>query len=101
MGLDPAVVYNGGYSDATEIKLRIANGGAGQSGLIGAWADAFIQYSVETLSYEPFEVNTASVALGIFNESFVGRLVPWRHYTESCVSRERFSGHCRHVQRGG
>ena len=53
---DPAAVYNGGYPDATEIKLRIANGGAGQSGLIGAWADAFIQYSVETLGYEPFQV---------------------------------------------
>ena len=55
-GLDPAATYNGGYSNATGIKLRIANGGAGQSGLIGAWADAFIQYSVKTLGYPPFQV---------------------------------------------
>jgi len=58
MGLDPAAVYNGGYSGATDIKLRIGNGGAGQSGLIGAWAEAFIHYSVETLGYAPFKVYT-------------------------------------------
>ncbi|KDQ59678.1 hypothetical protein JAAARDRAFT_153673 [Jaapia argillacea MUCL 33604] len=45
-GLAPQAVYNGGYTGATDIYIRIANGGAGQSGLIGAWADAFIQYSV-------------------------------------------------------
>ena len=55
-GLDPVVVYNGGYSDATEIKLRISNARAGQSGLLGAWADAFIQYSVKTKGYKPFQV---------------------------------------------
>jgi len=54
--IEPAAVYNGGYSNATEIQLRIGNGGAGQSGLIEAWANAFIQYAVETLGYEPFEV---------------------------------------------
>ncbi|KAG6853765.1 hypothetical protein C0991_001595 [Blastosporella zonata] len=54
--LKPRVVYDGGYTGATEIKLRIANGGAGQSGLIGAWADAFIQYSVEELNCAPFLV---------------------------------------------
>ncbi|KAI0046984.1 hypothetical protein FA95DRAFT_1559537 [Auriscalpium vulgare] len=43
----PQAVYNGGFANATEILIRIANGGAGQSGLIGAWADAFIQASVE------------------------------------------------------
>jgi len=36
-------VYDGGLG-GKDIRLRIANGGAGQSGLIGAWADAFIQY---------------------------------------------------------
>ncbi|KAG6826911.1 hypothetical protein H0H92_013936 [Tricholoma furcatifolium] len=54
--LKPRIVYNGGYSDAMEIKLRIANGGAGQSGLIGAWADTFIRYSVEKLGHKPFLV---------------------------------------------
>lgn len=35
--VEPADVYNGGFSfDSNDtIKLRIANGGAGQSGLIG------------------------------------------------------------------
>ncbi|GLB40858.1 putative PBP superfamily domain containing protein [Lyophyllum shimeji] len=55
-GLKPQATYNGGCKDATEIRLRIANGGAGQSGLIGAWADAFIQYSVKTLGQKPFKV---------------------------------------------
>ncbi|GLB40857.1 putative PBP superfamily domain containing protein [Lyophyllum shimeji] len=54
--LVPQATYDGGYSNATEIRLRIANGGAGQSGLIGAWADAFIQYSVQKLGQKPFKV---------------------------------------------
>jgi ABC-type tungstate transport system permease subunit len=44
--LAPQKTYNGGYVDAKDIRLRIANGGAGQSGLIGAWADEFIKYCV-------------------------------------------------------
>jgi len=51
----PQAVYNGGYTDAKDIYLKIANGGAGQSGLIGAWADAFIKYRVNNGS-EPFLV---------------------------------------------
>jgi len=53
----PQAVYDGGFGDATEIRLRIANGGAGQSGLIGAWADAFIRYktTIEP-STAPFKV---------------------------------------------
>ncbi|KAG6817590.1 hypothetical protein H0H93_006612, partial [Arthromyces matolae] len=56
--LQPAATYNGGYadSDAAGIRLRIANGGAGQSGLIGAWADAFIQHCVQKKSISPFQV---------------------------------------------
>jgi len=61
--LVPQATYDGGYSNATEIKLRIANGGAGQSGLIGAWANAFIQYSVETLGQKPFKVKQSSLYL--------------------------------------
>ncbi|KAG5644439.1 hypothetical protein DXG03_008534 [Asterophora parasitica] len=52
----PQATYDGGYSDAAEMKLRIANGGAGQSGLIGAWADAFIQHCVKDLGMKPFKV---------------------------------------------
>ncbi|KAF8066542.1 hypothetical protein FPV67DRAFT_1195195 [Lyophyllum atratum] len=54
--LKPQAIYDGGYPTASKIKLRIANGGAGQSGLIGAWADAFIQYNVQILKREPFLV---------------------------------------------
>ncbi|GAW07402.1 extracellular tungstate binding [Lentinula edodes] len=45
--LEPTKTYNGGYTDAKEIRLRIANGGAGQSGLVGALADAFVKWCVE------------------------------------------------------
>jgi len=54
--IDPAAVYDGGFSDATDIRLKIGNGGAGQSGLIGAWADAFVRYGVQTLGFKPFKV---------------------------------------------
>lgn len=54
-GLAPQAVYNGGYTSARDIGVRIANGGAGQSGLIGAWANAFIQYSVSQ-GHQPFLV---------------------------------------------
>ncbi|KAG6853764.1 hypothetical protein C0991_001594 [Blastosporella zonata] len=66
--LRPSAVYNGNYTEATELRLRIANGGAGQSGLIGAWANAFIQYCVENRTMTPFQVGwylgdtTASLA---------------------------------------
>jgi hypothetical protein len=49
--------YNGGYTDATQVRLRIGNGGAGQSGLIGAWANAFIQYMVQKNGTQPFLVS--------------------------------------------
>ena len=53
----PQALYDGGYSDASirGVALRIANGGAGQAGLIKEWADAFIQYSVER-GAQPFQV---------------------------------------------
>ncbi|KAL0570311.1 hypothetical protein V5O48_011649 [Marasmius crinis-equi] len=50
-----SAVYNGGYQDATETLLRVSNGGAGQSGLVEAFANAFIKYSVEKGS-KPFSV---------------------------------------------
>jgi len=54
--LSPQEVYDGGYSNAGDIRLKIGNGGAGQSGLIKAWADAFIKYCVESKKVEPFKV---------------------------------------------
>ncbi|KAF8836258.1 hypothetical protein BDN67DRAFT_1014851 [Paxillus ammoniavirescens] len=52
--IKPQAVYDGGLG-GQEIRLRIANGGAGQSGLIGAWADAFIKYC-HGQGIEPFKV---------------------------------------------
>ncbi|ESK92494.1 extracellular tungstate binding [Moniliophthora roreri MCA 2997] len=56
VALLPQAVYNGGYEDAEDISLRIGNGGAGQSGLVGAFADAFIRYCVEEKGMKPFKV---------------------------------------------
>ncbi|KAI9571744.1 hypothetical protein HD554DRAFT_2312053 [Boletus coccyginus] len=52
--IQPQAEYDGGLG-GTEIRLRIGNGGAGQSGLIGAWADAFIQYCYKQ-GIAPFKV---------------------------------------------
>ncbi|KAF8806776.1 hypothetical protein BYT27DRAFT_7100588 [Phlegmacium glaucopus] len=53
----PRAIYNGGYENANfqGVRLRIANGGAGQTGFIRAWADEFIQYMVSK-GVPPFEV---------------------------------------------
>ena len=53
----PRAIYDGGYENAKiqGVRLRIANGGAGQTGLIRAWADGFIQYMVSE-GIPPFEV---------------------------------------------
>ena len=53
----PREIYDGGYENAKiqGVRLRIANGGAGQTGLIRAWADGFIQYMVSE-GMPPFEV---------------------------------------------
>ncbi|KIP08917.1 hypothetical protein PHLGIDRAFT_126650 [Phlebiopsis gigantea 11061_1 CR5-6] len=47
--------YDGGFTDATDVRLRLANGGAGQTGLIGAFANAFIQDQVKK-GAAPFKV---------------------------------------------
>ena len=46
-------IYNGGYENAKiqGVRLLIANGGAGQIGLIRAWADEFIQYMVRNAAF--------------------------------------------------
>jgi len=56
VSIAPQAIYNGGYTNAKDVRLRIANGGAGQSGLIGAWADAFIKYMVKERHVQPFLV---------------------------------------------
>lgn len=54
--LTPQKTYNGGYSSASTVRLRVGNGGAGQSGLIGAFADAFIKWRVQEFGEQPFLV---------------------------------------------
>jgi len=65
----PAAVYNGSYANAHEqgVYLRIGNGGAGQSGLIRALADAFIQFRVSQ-GDAPFEVSEFFVCKNKINE---------------------------------
>ncbi|KAF8550851.1 hypothetical protein OG21DRAFT_1499527 [Imleria badia] len=53
--IHPQEVYDGGLG-GKDIRLRIANGGAGQSKFIAAWANAFIQYCVEEGIAPPFKV---------------------------------------------
>ena len=58
--LVPQEVYNGGYTNATDVLLRLGNGGAGQSGLVGALANAFIQYCVQQGNRTPFLVSPST-----------------------------------------
>lgn len=48
--------YNGGYEVSTGRSVRVANGGAGQSGLLKEWATRFIQSCVSK-GMEPFNVD--------------------------------------------
>ncbi|GAA6040763.1 hypothetical protein JCM8097_003286 [Rhodosporidiobolus ruineniae] len=46
------------YGNGTEVRLRIANGGAGQSGLVSALAEAFIDWSLENgTATEPYKID--------------------------------------------
>lgn len=52
--VNPAAIYDGGFNSTNStILLRVGNGGAGQSGLIKALADAFIQSRVANGSDPP------------------------------------------------
>ncbi|TGJ79090.1 hypothetical protein E0Z10_g9675 [Xylaria hypoxylon] len=52
----PSAIYNGDYNSTNAtIELRIGNGGAGQSGLVGLLANEFIKDSVKNDS-APFQV---------------------------------------------
>ncbi|PPQ98256.1 hypothetical protein CVT26_003448 [Gymnopilus dilepis] len=54
---EPRAIYDGGYGQpkGSCIRLRIANGGAGQIGLIQTWADTFIHHMVSK-GHKPFQV---------------------------------------------
>jgi hypothetical protein len=56
----PAEIYSGSHVDPSLptplVLLRIATGGAGQSGLIRALANAFVDYTVAESAFENFSV---------------------------------------------
>ncbi|CAE6409532.1 unnamed protein product [Rhizoctonia solani] len=58
--ITPSAVYYGvgkNATDGTPVRLRISNGGAGLSGLVGALSNAFITYKVdEAKTEQPFAV---------------------------------------------
>ena len=56
----PHEIYDGGYAHASErgVLVRIANGTAGQVGLLRAWADSFIQHMVDK-GEAPFQVRVS------------------------------------------
>ena len=60
--LTPQATYNGGYTTASTVRLRVGNGGAGQSGLIGALADAFIKWRVQAFGDQPFLVSATGTS---------------------------------------
>ena len=57
-GIQPAEIYYGASNDTkSPVRLRIATGGAGQSGLLRALADAFIDDQVSQTGCSPFAVS--------------------------------------------
>ena len=56
--VEPTEIYHGTTKDIDPpVKLRIATGGAGQSGLLKALADAFIEDQVSESKCSPFAVS--------------------------------------------
>ena len=100
----PQEVYNGGYG-ATEVKLRISNGGAGQSGLVGALANAFIQFAVKgTPTQEPFAVRSPInefTGKSTYEHRNVGCVDPWRYNPDATLHRNGAGGHRFDIQRRG
>ncbi|KAJ3575008.1 hypothetical protein NP233_g1378 [Leucocoprinus birnbaumii] len=84
-----AGVYNGGYNGTTRVGLRISNGGAGQSGFIGAWADSFIQYMVKEKGSEPFLVQwllgDTTQSINFINNKQTDVAVTYNEAAESAV----------------
>ena len=52
----PTEVYSASFPITSPVLLRIATGGAGQSGLVRALADAFIEHEVQARGCKPFAV---------------------------------------------
>ncbi|KAL9629201.1 MAG: hypothetical protein Q9204_005406, partial [Flavoplaca sp. TL-2023a] len=67
--IEPELVYYGSYKhEKPPIQLRIATGGTGQSGLMRALADKFIDNRVKETGYKPFAVSwIKSDTAGSFN----------------------------------
>lgn len=102
VALAPQAIYDGGYKDAKDLRLKIANGGAGQSGLIKAWADAFIQYCVKTLGYKPFRVRWNTVMTLMCDvDAILDWVVSWRHYGKPRSPSGRLHRYRSNIQRGG
>lgn len=93
VSIAPHATYNGGYTNAKDVRLRIANGGAGQSGLIGAWADAFIKYMVNERHVQPFLVawylGDTTESLGLLAAGSVDVAVT---YNEAAEKQSKDSG---------
>ncbi|KAF8876583.1 hypothetical protein BD779DRAFT_1560205 [Infundibulicybe gibba] len=95
--LKPQEVYDGGYghSGGQPIAVRIANGGAGQSGLIGAWANAFIKYMVEKTSCAPFLVGwylgDTTESLGFVKDALVDIAVTYNKAAEEQSMNDGYS----------
>ncbi|KAL5341879.1 hypothetical protein BJX70DRAFT_357319 [Aspergillus crustosus] len=54
-GIAPEKIYDGGFTNSSQILLRIGNGGAGQTGLVEVLANAYIKSKVNRGS-QPFKV---------------------------------------------
>jgi len=65
----PLETYYGSYDGRAGMQLRIANGGAGQSGLIRALANAFIDYEVEIKNEQPFKVESPNCIEPLYSRS--------------------------------
>jgi hypothetical protein len=74
-------------------RLRISNGGAGLSGLVGALANEFITYKLRNQSEERFKVSEYLLRLWILQTTFLIRLNGLKE-----ILRSRFIT-CRRVKR--
>ncbi|MCJ1253207.1 hypothetical protein MMC24_001018 [Lignoscripta atroalba] len=54
--IEPTEIYHANLDSTSNIELRVATGGAGQSGLLRALGDAFVLHKVNNLQYKPFAV---------------------------------------------
>ncbi|KAH7889090.1 hypothetical protein F5I97DRAFT_1804275 [Phlebopus sp. FC_14] len=86
LSVQPEKIYDGDYGQGG-VRLRIANGGAGQSGLIGAWANAFIKYCHEQKGIAPFKVawylGDTTESLGYLAQGIVDIAVTYNEAAEA------------------